>query len=64
MPLNFKLEKTLHDKAREKYKQDMEKKYVDSDKDAIKDDYLYPFLKNMGCLERLPTKLEAMEIKS
>lgn len=33
---NFKLEKTLHDKAREKYKQDLEKKYVDSDKDAIK----------------------------
>jgi len=48
----------------------MEKKYVDSDKDAIKgkfymilDDYLYPFLKNAGCLERLPTKFEAIEIK-
>jgi hypothetical protein len=28
------------------------------------DDYLYPFLKNMGCLDRLPTKLEAIEIKA
>lgn len=33
---SFKLEKTLHDKAREKYKQDLEQKYVDSEKDTIK----------------------------
>ena len=42
----------------------MEQKFVDSDKDIIKDDYLYPFLKNYGCLDRLPTKLEAQEIKT
>jgi len=42
----------------------LEQKYVDSEKDTIKDDYLYPFLKNMGCLEKEPTKIEAQEIKN
>lgn len=25
---------------------------------------MYPFLKNMGCLEKEPTKIEAQEIKN
>ena len=41
---SFKLEKTLHDKAREKYKQDLEQKYVDSEKDTIKGNPTQPLL--------------------
>ena len=58
------LEKTLHDRAREKYKYALEKNDDDLDKEEMKNDYLYPFLEKRGWFGKELNNYEASTIKS
>lgn len=58
------LEKTLYDKARDKYKENLRKKDDESGKNADVHDYLYPFLEKAGFLNKNLSMKEALEIKN
>ena len=58
------LEKTLYDKARDKYKENLKKKDEEAGKNADTHDYLYPFLEKKGYLGKNLSMKEALEIKN
>ncbi len=58
------LEKTLYEKAREKYKENLKKKDEESGKGVDMHDYLYPFLEKRGFIHKGLDFKDAMMIKN
>lgn len=59
------MEKTIHDKARERFKEQSKKNEEDLSKEAAAKDYLYPFLEKRMWLNKTAfTYNEAVELKN
>jgi hypothetical protein len=59
------LEKTLHDKARERYKETMKKSEEEVSREQAANDYLYPFLEKRNWIGKQAFQYqEAVELKN